>query len=118
MAENGLFIGWGSVRTGRNAVATKVFGEAIAYWSARQAAGDIESFETVLLGFHGGDLGGFLLVRGDPEKLGRLSMSPEFERLNVRADVVVEGFGVVPVLIDAGALRWVGEADKAIVDLV
>ena len=32
MAESGLFIGWGDIRTGRDAAANKVFGEALAYW--------------------------------------------------------------------------------------
>jgi hypothetical protein len=118
MAESGLFIGWGDVRTGRDAAATKVFGEALAYWPTLQAAGEIESFETVGLGAHGGDLTGFFLLRGDPERLGRLSMAPEFVRLIQRANAVVEGLGVVPALLDAGAIRWVGEADKAIVDLI
>jgi len=118
MAESGLFIGWGDIRTGRDVASTKVFAEALAYWPTLQAAGEIESFETVLLGFHGGDLGGFFLLRGDPEKLGRLSMAPEFQRLIVRASNVVEGIGVVPANLDAAAVRWVGEANQAIVDLI
>ncbi len=77
MADSGLFIGWGDIRTGRTAVANKAFAEALAYWPTLQAAGEIESLKTVLLGVHGGDLGGFFLLRGDPERLGRLSMSPE-----------------------------------------
>ena len=40
MADSGLFIGWGDVRTGRNAAANKVFAEALAYWPTLQAAGD------------------------------------------------------------------------------
>src|SRR5665647_3421078 len=77
MAESGLFIGWGDIRTGRDAAANKVFAEALAYWPTLQAAGEIESVETVILGLHGGDLAGFFLLRGDPERLGRLSMAPE-----------------------------------------
>ena len=118
MAESGLFIGWGDVRAGRDAVASKVFAEALAYWPTLQAAGEIESFETVLLGLHGGDLGAFFLLRGDPERLGRLSMAPEFVRLMQRATVVVEGLGVVPANLDAEAVRQVGDATQATVDLI
>ncbi len=118
MAESALFIGWGDVRTGRNAVANTVFAEALAYWPTLQAAGEIESFETVLLRAHGGDLVGFFLLRGDPERLGRLSMAPEFVRLIQRANFVVEGLGVVPADLDAGAIRRVGDATQAIADLV
>ena len=118
MAESGLFIGWGDIRTGRTAASQKVFGEALAYWPKLQAAGEIESVETVILGAHGGDLGGFFLLRGDPEKLGRLSMAPEFVRLIQRATVVVEGLGVVPADLDAQAVRQVGDATQATVDLI
>ncbi len=72
MAEFGLFIGWGEPRAGKEAAAGKVFGEAAAHYTALQAAGEIESFETVVLGAHGGDLNGFFLLRGDPEKLLRV----------------------------------------------
>jgi hypothetical protein len=118
MADSGLFIGWGDVRTGRTAASNKVFAEALAYWPALQAAGEIESFETVILGRHGGDLGGFFLLRGDPERLGRLSMSPEFVRLMYRAGAVVEGLGIIPATLDAGAVRLVGEATEATADLI
>ena len=118
MAEFGLFVGWGDVRTGRSAAATKVFAEAMAHWSALQATGEIESFETVILGYHGGDLGGYFMLRGDPERLGWLSMSPEFLRLMNRASAVVERLGVVPANLDAGAARLVGEAYQQIEDLL
>ena len=118
MAESGLFIGWGDIRTGRTAASNKVFAEALAYWTTLQAAGEIESFETVILRVHGGDLGGFFLLRGDPERLGRLSMSAEFQRLTQRADAVVERLGVVPVFVDAEAVRVVGESYEATADLI
>ena len=118
MAVSGLFIGWGDIRTGRNAAANKVFAEALGYWPTLQAAGEIESFETVILGAHGGDLSGFFLLRGDPERLGRLSMSPDFRRLMYRANVVVEGLGVVPANLGDEAVRQVGVSTEAIADLV
>jgi len=117
MADSGLFIGWGDIRAGRTAASNTVFAEALAYWPTLQAAGDIESFETVILTAHGGDLGGFFLLRGDPERLGRLSMAPEFVRLIQRANAVVEGLGVIPANLDAGAVRLVGESYKATADL-
>ena len=118
MADFGLFIGWGAARPGREAAASKVFAEALAYWPALQAAGEIETFETVILGYHGGDLGGFFLLRGDPERLGRLSMSPEFQRLTNRASAVAESVGVVSAMLDAQAVRTVGDNLQAITDLV
>jgi hypothetical protein len=118
MAESGLLIGWGDIRTGRSAASQEVFAEALGYWPTLQAAGEIEGFETLILTAHGGDVGGFFLLRGDPERLGRLSMSPEFVRLIQRANAVVEGLGVVPANLDAGAIRLVGESYKATADLI
>jgi len=118
MADSGLFIGWGDIRTGRTAASNKVFAEALAYWTTLQAAGEIEGFETVILRAHGGDLGGFFLLRGDRERLGRLSMSPEFLRVIQRANAVVEGLGVIPANLDAEAVRQVGEFYQATADLV
>ncbi len=118
MAEFGLFIGWGAPRAGKELAAGTVFEEAVAYWPALQGAGQIESFEFVELNAHGGDLGGFALLRGEPEKLGRLSMAPEFQRLTMRAGACLDGVGVVNAVVDAGMARWMGAWKEAIADLV
>lgn len=118
MAENGLFIGWGTSRLGREKAAGALFEEAVAYWNGLKAAGEIESLELVLLQVHGGDLGGFALLRGDPEKLGRLRMTPEWRRLVLRAGVCLEGLGVVDAYVDGGVVRSMQEWQEAIADLV
>ena len=118
MAEFGLFIGWGSSQTGREAAGFKVFEEAVAYYDRLKAAGEIESWESVLLNPHGGDLGGFFLLRGDPEKLGRLSMSLEFQRLTMRAGVCLDDVGIVNALVDAGVMRSMAAWKEAIADLI
>jgi hypothetical protein len=118
MAEFGLFIGWGQPYSGKQAGAAKVFEEAVAYWNGLQAAGEIESYEVVQLSSHGGDLAGFALLRGDPEKLGRLRMTPEFGRLTMRAAACLHGIGVVDAVVDAGMVRWMGTWKEAIADLI
>jgi hypothetical protein len=118
MAEFGLFIGWGAPHDGREAGAAKVFEEAVTYWNGLQATGEIESFEVVELSSHGGDLSGFALLRGDPEKLGRLSMAPEFQRLTMRATACLDRVGIVDAVVDAGMMRWMGVWKEAIADLL
>jgi hypothetical protein len=118
MADFGLFIGFGSPRPGREVAANTVFGEAVAYWTGLQQSGEIERFEIVFLAAHGGDLGGFFLLRGDAERLGRLRMAPEFERLITRAGAVVDRLGVVPATLDAEAGRWAAEVNKVTADLL
>jgi hypothetical protein len=97
--------------------AAAVFAEAPAYWPTLHPAGEIESFETVIPTAHGGDPGGFVLLRADPERPGRLSVAPESVRLIRRADAVVERLGVVPANLDARAVRLGGESNMATADL-
>ena len=118
MAEYALFIGFGSPRAGKETAALKNFEESAAFAEKLKAAGEVESVEYVLLNSHGGDLNGFFLLRGDPEKLGRLSMAPEFQRLVMRAGVCSEGVGVVNALVDAGVMRSMAAWKEAVADLI
>jgi hypothetical protein len=95
MANAALFIGWGNVVQGREVKSLQVFGEGLQYWARLQQSGEIDSFEPVALEPHGGDLAGFVLIRGDRDKLNRLRYSDEWIRLTDRASTVVEGLGIV-----------------------
>jgi hypothetical protein len=95
MAEMGVFIGWGHAVRGREAKSLDVFGESVQYWDRLQQEGQIESYEVVLLYPHGGDLGGFALLRGSGENLDRIRASDEFNRLLARATMIVDSVGVV-----------------------
>lgn len=105
MANAAIFIGWGETIPGRERQAIQVFNEAMQYWNRLQQRGEIESFEPVQLEAHGGDLSGFALLRGDREKLGRVRTSDEFMRMNTRAVLVVQHFGVVGGLIGEDLIR-------------
>jgi hypothetical protein len=102
MAEAGLFIGWGQVVRGREAKGLGVFGDAVNFWTAQQASGAIEGFETVLLGPHGGDLAGFILVRGSNEQIAAVRANEEFQRVNARAGAVVDGLGIIDAVLGDG----------------
>jgi hypothetical protein len=95
MADAGLFIGFGDPVRGRESKAVEIFNETIAWCGRLQEEGEIESFEPVLLEPHGGDLGGFILIRGDAERLATLRVSEEFTQLTIRAGLCVESIGVV-----------------------
>ncbi len=118
MAEYALFIGFGSPRAGKESAAVQNFEDSVAYAEGLKAAGEIESAEYVLLDSHGGDLSGFFLLRGEPEKLVRLRMAPEFVRLAMRAGVCSEGVGVVNALVDAGVQRSMAVWKEAVADLI
>ncbi len=95
MADSGIFIGWNEVVRGREIQAVESFNEALQFFAERVEDGTLESFEPVFLEPHGGDLGGFILLRGDVAKLAALRTSEEFTRLILRATLFVEGMGVV-----------------------
>ena len=95
MADAGLFVGWGEVVRGRETEAVEVFNETLGYYARLQEEGTIESFEPVFLEPHGGDLGGFILLRGDAEKLSALRVSEEFTQFMIRASLCVDNIGVV-----------------------
>ena len=95
MAEMGVFIGWGDPIRGREAKGLEVLEESVAYWGRLQQEGQIESFEVVLLYPHGGDLQGFALLRGSQEQMDAVHNDDEFQRQLTRANLIVEGLGIV-----------------------
>jgi hypothetical protein len=117
MADAGLFIGFGLPVRGRERQAVKVFTEALEYYTRLQQQGDIESFETVFLEPHGGDLNGFTLVRGDPDKLSSIRASDEFARLSVRAGLITNGFGVIGAILGEQVGTLMGVYNEQVEDL-
>ncbi len=98
MADHGLFVGFGFPVSGREEASLKVFGELIQLLTTQAQQRNIESFEPCFLQAHGGDLGGFVLVKGERAKVDQLVASEEFQRLMIRAQMIVENFGVVNAL--------------------
>jgi hypothetical protein len=117
MADDGLFIGWGEVVRGREAKAVEVFNESIEYYGKLQQDGKIESYEPWILATHGGDLGGFIIVRGEREKLDEVVRSEEFERLQIRVAMIVDGSGVVQAVTGESLARGMGHFQEATTDL-
>ena len=95
MAGEGLFIGWGQVVRGREQKALDVFNESVAYWNSLKEDGSVESLDIQFLTPHGGDLAGFALLKGDAAKLDEVRRSDEFLRQITRANMIVDGIGVV-----------------------
>jgi len=101
MADAALFIGWGQVARGSEAKSLALFNEAMPYYVGLQQQGVIESFEPVLLSAHGGDLNGFILLRGERAKLDALKATEEFLRLNWRASMMLDNLGIIDAQIGA-----------------
>ena len=114
MADAAVFVGFGQAARAREPQALELFARLMEFCSQRGERGEIESFEPVLLQPHGGDLAGFVLIRGSLEQLTALQTDEEFLRLSTRAGLVVDGFGVVPAFIGEGLRAQVALYDEQV----
>jgi hypothetical protein len=117
MADEALFIGWGEVVRGRERKAVEVFNESIQYYAQLQQDGKIESVEPWFLAPHGGDLAGFILLRGEREQLDEIQRSAEFERLQTRAGMIVERTGTINAYTGEALGRLMSQFQDAIGEL-
>jgi hypothetical protein len=117
MADAGLFVGWGPPVPGREAKGLEVFAEAGAFYGTCQEAGEIESFEVVFLGAHGGGLSGFFLLRGTPEQCTALRERDEFGRILTRAALVVQDLGVIDAVGGDAVGDQIAVYQEAIADI-
>jgi hypothetical protein len=108
MADAGLFIGWGEVVRGREDRALDVFNETVELYGQMQSDGRIESFEPVLLNPHGGELQGFVLLRGSESQIDAVARDEEFERVMTKASLIVDDLGIIPAAIGASLARGMG----------
>lgn len=105
MSDTALFIGWGGIYPGRERFARETFARWTTILKELKAEGEIEGFETVLLGPHGGELDGFTLVFGAPEKLAVLPMREDLHRLQMRATLDHAKFSVIWATTGEGVER-------------
>jgi hypothetical protein len=95
MADSVIFTGWDRAVTGREKQAMKLFQKSMAYYSKLKSEGKIESYESFLLTPHGGDLNGFILIRGDAKKLAEVHNDPAAVEIRLEANYCLSGFGSV-----------------------
>lgn len=93
--SNLIFIGWNKAEVGRESKAHEHFGEFIGWCTELQSKGNIESFEPCILQAHGGDMNGFVVLRGQPAKLDDLVKSEQWIQHVMRGNLNLSGFGAV-----------------------
>jgi hypothetical protein len=102
MTTHGLFFGWDRPLSGREHEAQEIFTQSMNYFNRLRQEGKIDSVEPVLLQRHGGNLNGFILVRGDMAKLAQIQDSVDFKELVLRVDHVVSRLGVIHASVGEG----------------
>ncbi len=108
MSHNVLFFGWNRSVPGREATSAAHFQEFVQYLSRLHGEGAIDSFETVLLAQHGGDMNGFFLIRADGARLNTMEGSDEWMGHLTRAGMHLEGSGVVRGVTGELVMEWMG----------
>ncbi len=117
MADSALFIGWGEIVRGREPKAPDLFEEVVQYFGKLQQDGRLEAFEPWFLERHGGDLNGFFLLRGTPERLDEIRRDPEFERLITRISLIVEDVGITHAYTGSDLQRQLGAFRESAADV-
>jgi len=95
MGTNTLLFGWNRSIPGREKLSAEHFRQFVSYLSELQKNATIQSFETVFLDCHGGDLNGFFLIRAEPARLDALVATDEWLTHVTRADLHLQGLGIV-----------------------
>jgi hypothetical protein len=108
MANAGLVFLWNDVKTGREKLAGELFNSTLAFYEKKVKEGVVESYEPAILSRHGGTMNGFIVVRGEVDKLTTLRQSNDFKEMETKALHCLSGFGVV----EAALGKEVGEVMK------
>ena len=106
MSSNVIFFGWNRSIPGRERLSAQHFQDFLQYLGGLQQTGKIQSFETVLLGSHGGDMNGFFLIRGDNAQLDALQASNEWLAHQTRAGLHLEGSGSIRGVTGEMVMDW------------
>ncbi len=114
MSKDVIFIGWNRSVPGREQTSAQLFQEFVQYLGGLLQAGEIDSFEPVLLSPHGGDLNGFFLIRGESSKLDAVARSEAWMTHMTRAGLNLEGVGAVRGVTGEGVMEWMGLWSKLI----
>ena len=95
MEKGALFVGWGSIIVGREKTAPRVLNDAMQYLQGLQKEGKSDSIDVILLEPHGGELEGFVLIKGNKDFLAKLRVEKEFIEIIVSVQLVHTKVGVV-----------------------
>ena len=114
MADRVIFIGWNRAIAGREKQAMQLFQKSMEYYSNLQKDGKIESFEAVILAAHGGDLNGFIMLKGDANKLAEIREEDTFVESSIEAGYCLDGLGIVSGYIGEGVAKAMTQWSKLI----
>jgi hypothetical protein len=117
MNDAALFVGWGTPYPGREHFALDGYHRWIEILEGLKEEGEIEDFETVLLGPNGGALRGFTLVFGEAMKLAEITEREEMRRLRTMAGYEFPLFTITPAVVGKKAEEELKFAEEEILPI-
>jgi hypothetical protein len=103
MATACLFVGWNRPYPGHEKEAFGfLMGEGRERLTQWKKEGWFESSEQIGITAHGGDMNGFILIKGERAKLDELRRTDDFERFSIRMSMLFDRYGVVPGVTEEG----------------
>ena len=106
MSTNVVFFAWNRSIPGRERIGAEHFKQFVQYLGGLKQASTIQSFDTVLLNIHGGDMNGFFLIRGEPAKLDAMMADEAWVTHMMRAALHLEGAGAVRGVTGDAVMQW------------
>jgi hypothetical protein len=108
MAKGALFISWGPLIPGREAVGAGVLQAAVQLLAGYREAGRIDGFDVYTLEPHRGDIQGFVILTGDKDTLASLRVDDAFVKTIVGVQLVHQKVGVVAAWTGAEMMALFG----------
>ena len=103
MADACLFIGWNRPSPGQQKEAfTFLMKDSAGTLATWKQQGFFESSEAFGLTAHGGDLNGFVILKGERAKLDELRRTDGFEKFSMTMGSLFDGYGVIPGVTEEG----------------
>lgn len=107
-SESVLFISYSRPTVGREIAAMEVIASLNALLEKEQSGGGIHSFDAVHLTPSGGEVNGFIMIRGDEQSIEELRMSEELADLMLRGHLYMDHFSVVDGVTGERHRTWIG----------
>jgi hypothetical protein len=114
MAEAALCSVWGTAIPGREKQALNVFNEAMQWWAGLQQEGKIERIDVTVLAPAGGDVAGFMVVRGTAQQIDSLRRSKEYQQQVARVQLFASHVRVADAYVDEGLAQVMGQYQEVI----
>ena len=114
MAEAALCTVFGEPVPGREKQAVNIYAETLQYWGRLQQEGKIERFDVTVLSPTGGDVTGFIVVRGTAAQIDAVRRTKEFQQLLNRVQLVVSRLRVNDAYVDEGLAQIMGQYQEVV----